>query len=296
MGRPPRSLLFPAAKTVLLSAAVSLSSCEDSGSRSRLSAELEAARARWEAANLSNYALSERRSCFCNPPFEWTVVVRGESSRFIESVSIDGSSDESERTLAARALERSMSVEEAFDWIEQRLDRADGLEVAFDSERGFPVSISWDVAFAVDDEIEWTFQDLVDLAPVACTEIGCNDHLSLELRPNGVRFVQGTYEVQLTANGATRSCSFRVLDPSKCPLGDCFHGEGCDAMIFAVYQNPERIVIQYPVMETALDISVTRDGVTIASTAIQPVYQRLQPNGPYCPPVCYQAVVELILP
>jgi hypothetical protein len=43
-------------------------------------------------------------------------------------------------------------------------------------------------------------------------------------------------------------------------------------------------------------LEVRLDGAVVASATIDPEYVRSQPNGPLCPPVCWQADAEISVP
>jgi hypothetical protein len=132
----------------------------------------------------------------------------------------------------------------------------------------------------------------------ACTEIGCNDGLSVLIRPAAERFLPGHYEVSVAVAGeARRSCYFVISnDPDICALDHCVEVEDCNAMYSVGYPVPERVEISYPVIEAPVDLQVKRDGAVLVQMAVEPAYHEMRPNGPGCPPTCHRASVELHLP
>ena len=119
---------------------------------------LDAARQRWEAADLGAYRLTLRRVCFCpspdyTGPFEVTV-----AGAEVQSVRLNG---------AAVDAERGMSVEALFDLIDQAYERgAASVTVAYDPDLGYPTSIGidYDVRMA-DEEIGYRVSEVRALAP-----------------------------------------------------------------------------------------------------------------------------------
>ena len=132
--------------------------------------------------------------------------------------------------------------------------------------------------------------------PLYCTEIGCPAEYLLILRPSDTRFPAGRYHVHVTAGGdATppwfeRSCYFVVSDDPHCvPEGDC------NALYFVGYPYPDKVWIQYGIIQGPLEVVVERDGSVVGTATFEPVYEIVYPNGPECPPTCHQAIRELIV-
>jgi hypothetical protein len=142
-----------------------------------------------------------------------------------------------------------------------------------------------------DDEIERTFSDIVEVG--VCTEIGCaaDSLLTINLRPSSPAFPNGEYLVRLTASGvAEQSCCFVVLGASTSP---CATGPACDPPLLPL--QPPQISVFFALPAGTLNVSVLRDNAVVAGAAFDPVVERFQPNGPLCPPVCYQAVHEMVI-
>lgn len=117
-----------------------------------LRAELDAARARWEAAAITDYQLTYREVCFC--PENTTVAsIRG-------GVVVD-------RTVAGDVFgpDRIYTVDALFDAIGKAIDDGVfGLTAAYDQELGYPTEFFVDVEQMIADE-EFGVS-VVDLSPV----------------------------------------------------------------------------------------------------------------------------------
>ncbi len=108
---------------------------------------LDAARARWEAADIGDYEWTYARRCIC-PPLEVQVHVEGgaEVSHELraagEQVPVDGSGVE------------ILTMPDLFDVVQDAIDGADGLSVDYGAETGRVVAVDVDpIAGAVDDEV-----------------------------------------------------------------------------------------------------------------------------------------------
>lgn len=113
-------------------------------------AKLEENRAKWEAAGIDSYDLDYRRSCFCPPPGDVQVLVRGG-----EIFSIRDPDTGAEIENPSTGAFGFNSVDGLFDAIAAAINgRVARLDVEYDPELGYPTSISIDfIADAVDDEI-----------------------------------------------------------------------------------------------------------------------------------------------
>ena len=115
--------------------------------------DLDAARARWEAAGWADYRFTLRRSCFCpspdfTGPFEVTV-----RDGALASVTLDG---------AAVDDARGLTVDELFALIEEAYERdAETVRLAFDEATGAPTELYIDYSTQMaDEEIGYTVSDL----------------------------------------------------------------------------------------------------------------------------------------
>lgn len=128
-----------------------------------------------------------------------------------------------------------------------------------------------------------------------CTAIGCDDGLtvSFELKE------PGAYAITVTQDGVTTVCTETLpLKPCDVPsTGTCTSGpviltrSGCALDASAHSLGGLHIDAQ----PSEVRLRVERDGVSLADTTINPTYKRVEPNGPSCEPVCYQATASLSL-
>ena len=123
------------------------------GTPAERSPDLDAAKARWQAAGLDAYAMTLRRSCFCPvPDYTGPFEVRVRNGA-VEQVRLNG---------AAVDAERGMTVDALFALVEDAYERG-AVEVAveFDERLGYPTSvgIDYDLRLA-DEEIGYTVSDL----------------------------------------------------------------------------------------------------------------------------------------
>lgn len=124
--------------------------------------------------------------------------------------------------------------------------------------------------------------DPVDPTGNACTEIGCEDAISLALRDG--EFYDGNYQVSMF-DGVTReqlfSCDFGVIS------------ETIDDADCNVYDDGEGFTVNLPIGGASVSIEVLRNGDLWGSLDANPEYSESQPNGPGCEPICTQASLTL---
>jgi len=101
--------------------------------------------------------------------------------------------------------------------------------------------------------------------PQICTQIGCESGLQVILSVAPA----GPFRVEAQAAGDDAPRVF------ECPAG-----ERCESAFFADF-TPEEATIR-----------VIANGRTTART-VRPTYERVQPNGPDCPPICWQGRVRV---
>lgn len=132
-------------------------------------------------------------------------------------------------------------------------------------------------------------------APQACTEIGCADGLVISLSPNA-GWAPGQYRFTIVTDGETTVCEGALpLPPCEQPALRCtgnaaIIGESGCAIEPAAHGFSD---IQIASKPQSVTLTIERDGQTIANQTLTPAYQRSQPNGPGCPPVCDNAHAEL---
>lgn len=134
------------------------------------------------------------------------------------------------------------------------------------------------------------------LEPLACTEIGCVDGLTLRVAPD-YRWPPGNYVFGLKIDGRAVTCQGKLpLNPCDMPSLTC-DGEGVTITESGCALPPEAqgfgdIQIESGPRQVA--ISITRDGQTLVEKTVTPAYRTGRPNGPRCAPECRQASVPLL--
>ncbi|MFZ5481629.1 MAG: hypothetical protein ACOZNI_33005 [Myxococcota bacterium] len=112
----------------------------------------------------------------------------------------------------------------------------------------------------------------------ACTEIGCDDLVSVAVLDDGGSPVTAFHGTAILPDGAEIAFA---CNPSASG------GDGFDC-----YEN---VVHLHTVAET-IDLYVLGDASAAEfAGVVTPEYEEVQPNGPDCPPVCEQAEVEVEL-
>jgi hypothetical protein len=136
----------------LLAAAIS---CSDATAPLPQMAELQAARLRWRAQNLHDYAVVVQHSCFCGYVSPLYTVVLDDTVAGVVDLQSGASID-------PRVCE---SVDDLFAVIESAIQRhAEVIRAEFDPEKGFPTAIELDGAARIaDDEI---FYRITDVHPI----------------------------------------------------------------------------------------------------------------------------------
>jgi hypothetical protein len=105
---------------------------------------------------------------------------------------------------------------------------------------------------------------------VICTEIGCSSGLYMDLGAIG-RGLPGAQRVRLCVESACRSF----------PLGNAPVAD----MRVAGLKDRARVAVRMTV--------TGRDGRTLRRSSVVAPVRRTQPNGPECPPTCFQIAVRI---
>lgn len=143
--------------------------------------------------------------------------------------------------------------------------------------------------------------------PLACTMIGCDDGLRLELRPPS-GWPAGEYRFDVQMDGADVTCRGSI------PLPECTDSRG-SAPAPSVRCHPEGVVritesgcalpagaqgfpelsFDPKLRPRNVEITITRNGQIVGGANLRPSFQRVRPNGPDCPPACEMARAVLDL-
>lgn len=147
-----------------------------------------------------------------------------------------------------------------------------------------------------------------------CTDIGCRDQLSFEVRPRQGVWADGAYELRFSVDQVSHVCAFQApddfpkdgsygsisCDDGKSSLGvlqdsECVEQHSRDAVGLACTPIPDHYTLtaSFSGTPTALSLALRRDDVLLAESVSMPMYTSFTPNGKGCGPVCRQAQVEL---
>ena len=145
------------------------------------------------------------------------------------------------------------------------------------------------------------------VAPQVCTLIGCSDGLQVAIEPKS-GWPEGTYLFEIQADDVyvrcraslpLRACtdsrdtppiSSVVCDPfgvvqvveSGCALPPV--NQGFPAIVFDPELRPQRV-----------EIAVTWNRTPVGRAEFAPRFEKVQPNGASCPPICHFARAALLL-
>lgn len=131
----------------------------------------------------------------------------------------------------------------------------------------------------------------------ACTQIGCQDGLVVQVRP-AEAWPHGEYRFDIEHDGA------RVVCTGTLPLPPCeLRALRCDAPQPSIVESGCALEpaahafgdVVFSTTPSTVAVVVRHDGKLVGSGRWSPVYQQSQPNGPGCEPVCTNATVELTL-
>lgn len=121
-----------------------------------------------------------------------------------------------------------------------------------------------------------------------CTLVGCDEQLlALTFKSDQGPLPLGSYAIALALGGS--GCTINV------------DHDGTDKEIPAEGCAPgSRVVVSANQFDLALlatpaevDVTMTRDGQSVADLLLQPTYEEIRPNGPACEPVCKQGTAEV---
>ena len=121
----------------------------------------------------------------------------------------------------------------------------------------------------------------------ACTEIGCESSATVEFQTS----IPQAYDLQVRIGGETLTA--RCNDPDSMEAVDNPEDLECDARGFTIIgprgeSSSAMITVVDATTEEAIFANISVQLATSADGT-------LQPNGPDCPPVCYERFGQLIL-
>jgi hypothetical protein len=133
--------------------------------------------------------------------------------------------------------------------------------------------------------------------PQGCTEIGCADGLTISLKKASGSWEPGMYSVEIDADGKKIACTTQIplsgASPSSCDDAAVLLGTSGSALPASEHGLSDLIFHSAP---KQVSVTVSRDGAMLATKDFTPTYQKSQPNGPDCEPICNQASDSLPVP
>ena len=145
-------------KLLLLVLAVVLSACSTVANAGEPKSEVEIAREKWQAANISHYRFNVHISCFCVFTENMPLIVEVQDG---EVVSMEYSTGNEIDPQLLELFDRYVTIDRLFDGIEKSFaveggdqGPADKVTVEYDATYGYPTKIDIDfVENAIDDEL-----------------------------------------------------------------------------------------------------------------------------------------------
>lgn len=145
-------------KLLIFVLAIVLSACTTIANAGQPKSDVEKARDKWQAANISHYRMNLFVSCFCVFNEEMPLVVEVRDG---EVVSLESESGKELNPTNLQYYERYLTIEKLFAEIEKGFKTegsdsgaADKVTVTYDETYGFPTEINIDfVEEAIDDEL-----------------------------------------------------------------------------------------------------------------------------------------------
>jgi hypothetical protein len=149
-----------------------------------------------------------------------------------------------------------------------------------------------------------------------CTLIGCNDQFSATVSAASTAVPAGMHTIDVTVDGTLLSCTFTfpgalpasgggivascqgdlsvdVGSPFTCTttMTDAAIGQHCEPVPGQI-----RETIRIAGTPASVHVRQSVDGTVILDQSATPTYQRNQPNGIGCDPICRQAGAEWTIP
>lgn len=126
----------------------------------------------------------------------------------------------------------------------------------------------------------------------SCTEIGCYSYVRANFTKSS-GWADGRWEISLQSGGTTvGSCEIDLPAPPNAEgdcTGDLLLKIGTDRQAIERASSQRDFSDNTP---SEFTVRLERDGQQVAQQTFSPEFDRLQPNGPGCSPVCHQAEVE----
>jgi len=106
--------------------------------------------ARWQAYELKNYSIEQKRVCFCAFPHGFVKLVV-KDNKIVEGIDLSTG-----RPVTNEALQYYQTIDEIFAWIEAtKAMNPARFEIEYDTRFGYPKKIAFDYNFGVADDELW---------------------------------------------------------------------------------------------------------------------------------------------
>ena len=130
--------------SLILFFAAGLAGCPESPEQS----ENDAARERWQDANITHYRFEYRRSCECTAELGSPMVIEVDAGAIVSATYID-----SGESVPESIRDDLQTVDELFDLIQEAIDQAaESVTVTYHAEHGFPTDVRIDYDAQIADE------------------------------------------------------------------------------------------------------------------------------------------------
>ncbi len=140
-------------------------------------------------------------------------------------------------------------------------------------------------------------QDLDTSGKKACTEMGCNDQLSIRIpatlltdKPSE----KTPYTIDVVMDGISLQCK------AELPVSDCKARVQCnDGSSLIHYSNcsmeakDQGFELNPGTLPKSVKLTISSKGKVLLKKSSTPKYSAVQPNGPGCGPVCCQSNITL---
>jgi hypothetical protein len=133
----------------------------------------------------------------------------------------------------------------------------------------------------------------------ACTEVGCDSGLAVEFQKASGPWPAGSYQVAITADGATITCSTTLpFTSASSPAGSCTSSDVTLGLSGSALPAAQQAIsgLQFTTTPKSVKVTISRDGMQVASGDLTPAYETIMPNGPDCEPTCTGATGTLAVP
>lgn len=134
-----------------------------------------------------------------------------------------------------------------------------------------------------------------------CTDVGCGEGLTFQVKKTSVDWEPGHYVFTLDADGKSNTCTadFPLMADPICTAGMLLDASGDTPGSSSASAGPTTRVVKRLITSFSpakATFSVSRDGTQIASYTYTPAYNEQFPNGESCGPTCKVAEEVLTVP